>query len=264
MSNKIGIIQSRGLGDIVIALPIAWEYHNQGYQVYWPICEEFVNSFKDTASWVNWIGIKVDSTGLFFLDTPMQELRKVGITNDDDILYMYQYLSSVPEKTDPDLFAMMKFDQYKYGVCNVPFSKKWELDKCITRSPEREQALYDRVVKKSRYMVYQQKASDVSYDMDLSEVDPELQRIEITSLTDNIFDWLKIIEGAELIVLIDSVFANLIDQLRICEDTPKYFMRKWNRRVDGNPVLLGAWHYVPVQTPEGVEVRSLADAPIKK
>ena len=77
--------------------------------------------------------------------------------------------------------------------------------------------------------------------------------------TDNIFDWLKVIQGAELIVLIDSVFANLIDQLKICENVEKYFMRKWNRRVDGNPVLLGSWSYIPVQPPEGVKVQSLTD-----
>jgi hypothetical protein len=259
MNKKIGIIQSRGIGDIVIALPIAWEYYQQGCEVYWPICREFVSHFKDVAPWVDWIGIKTDSTGFFFLDTPMKELARAGITNEDDILYMYQYLSSVPEKTDPDLFAMMKFDQYKYAISGVPFKKKWELEKCITRNPEREQALYDQLVKKDRYMVYQQKASDVSYDMDLSSIDPEVQKIEITEVTDCIFDWLKIIEGAETIVLIDSVFANLIDQLSICESTDKYFMRKWNRRVDGNPVLLGTWNYVHVEAPEGVQVKSLAD-----
>jgi len=39
----------------------------------------------------------------------------------------------------------------------------------------------------------------------------------------------------------------------------KYFMRKWNRRVDGNPVFLNEWRYIPVQAPNGEQVRSLAD-----
>ena len=257
--KKLGIIQSRGLGDIVIALPIAKEYYDNGYEIHWPICAPFVSHFRKTAPWVHWHSIPMDDVGYFFLDTPMKILKKEGVTKDDDILYMYQYLSAVPEKTDPDFFAMMKFDQYKYAVAGVPFRKKWTLDKCITRNPDRERNLYDKLVKQPRYMVYQQISSDVNYDLDYSFVDPALQRIEITEITDCIFDWLKIIEGAEMLVLIDSVFVNLIDQLGLCDATEKYYVRKWNRSVDGNPVLMGQWGYVPVQPPEGQKVTSLTD-----
>lgn len=259
MNKKIGIIQSRGLGDIVIALPIALEYHQAGHEIYWPICQPFVASFKETVPWVNWLSVPVDRQGLFFLDTPLKLLAQQGIKQDDDILYLYQYLSSVPERTDPDLFAMMKFDQYKYAAAGVAFKRKWELDKCITRNLTREKALYNRLVKQPKYMVYQEKSSDVNYNMDLSVIDPSLQQIEITEITDNIFDWLTILEGAELLVLIDSVFANIVDQLNLCPDKEKYFMRKWNRKVDGNPVFLQDWQYLPVETPEGVQVTSITD-----
>jgi hypothetical protein len=242
-------------------LPIAWEHHKQGYEVYWPICEQFIPSFKDTASWVNWLPVPVDKVGYFFLDTPLKLLAEQGITEWDDILYLYQYLSSVPEKTDQDLFAMMKFDQYKYANTGVAFKKKWELNNCILRNEEREQALYDQLVKQPRYMVYQQKASDISYEFDLSEIDPDLQKIEITEVTDNIFDWIKILDNAELLILIDSVFANLVDQLNLAPNSDKYFKRKWDRRVDGNPVLLQDWMYLPTEAPEGVQVSSLADNP---
>jgi hypothetical protein len=259
--KKLGVIQSRGAGDIIIALPIAWEHYKQGYDIYWPFCEQFIPSFKETAPWVNWLAVPQDDVGYFFLETPLKLLAQQGITDWDDILYLYQFLSSVPEKTDPDLFAMMKFDQYKYANAGVAFKKKWELDQCITRNHEREQALYDQVVKQPRYMVYQERASDVSYEFDLSEVDPTLQRIEITELTDNIFDWIKILDGAELLILIDSVFANLVDQLNLAQNADKYFKRKWNRKVDGNPVFLQDWSYLPTEVPSGMEIKSLADNP---
>lgn len=264
MNKKIGIIQSRGLGDIVIALPIALEYHQAGHEIYWPICEPFIPSFKDTVPWIHWIPVPVDRIGHFFLDEPLKLLAREGITDHDDILYLYQYLSSSPERTDPDLFAMMKFDQYKYAAAGVAFKRKWDLAQCITRSPQREQALYTRMVKQARYMVYQQTSSDVNYNMDLSAVDPKLQRIEITEQTDNIWDWLQIIENAELVIVIDSVYANIIDQLGICSNVDKYFMRKWNRSVDGNPVLREEWQYLPVTPPEGVKVTSLTDLLAKK
>jgi len=257
--NKIGIIQSRGLGDIVIALPIALEYHEAGYEIYWPICENFIPSFRSTVPWIKWLPVPVDPVGHFFYDVPKKLLAEQGIVNDDDILYLYQYLSSHADKTDPDLFAMMKFDQYKYAAAGVAFKRKWELAKCLTRNNQREQGLYNSLVKQPKYMVYQQISSDVKYQIDLSSVDPTLQRIEITELTDNIFDWLKIIEGAELLILIDSVFANLVDQLNLCPDKDKYFLRKWNRRVDGNPVFLQEWIYLPVEAPKGEKITSLTD-----
>jgi hypothetical protein len=75
----------------------------------------------------------------------------------------------------------------------------------------------------------------------------------------SVFDWVKIINGAETIILIDSVFANLIDQLDLAPAADKYYMRKWNRRVDGNPVLIRDWTYVDIADPEGIKVQSLAD-----
>lgn len=256
--KPLGIIQSRGLGDIVIALPIADYYRQQGREIYWPICEEFVASFRDTVPWVHWIPVHTDPRGLFFLDTPTKLLADLGIT-EADTLYLYQYLNSVPERTDPDLFAMMKFDQYKYAQAQVPFKHKWQLAKCITRQPDREQALYEQLVDKPRYMVYQQRASDVSYDWDLSWIDPEVQRIEITEHTDSIWDWLKILEGAETMILIDSVFANIVDQMNINPDAGKYYARKWNRSVDGNPVFLNSWQWIEVEAPAGQRVTSLTD-----
>jgi hypothetical protein len=264
MTKSLGIIQSRGLGDIVIALPIAQYYHRQGYNIYWPVCEEFIPSFQNTASWVNWLAVKTDKTGYFFYDEPMRLLKEQGITEEEDILYLYQFLNSKPELTDPDYFAMMKFDQYKYAQAGVPFRDKWQLNECITRDSTREQALYDKVVKQPRYMIYQQTSSDVQYEIDLSQVDPELQRIEITAQTNNIWDWLKVIEGAELMIMIDSVYANIIDQLNLNPEAEKYYMRKWNRSVDGNPVLLQNWFYLPVVPPNGERVTSLTDLLGKK
>lgn len=262
--KPLGIIQSRGLGDIIIALPIARAHWEEGYDIYWPICEPFIASFRDVVPWVNWMPVPVDPQGLFFLDTPLKLLAEVGITQEDQMLYLYQYLSSVPERTDPDLFAMMKFDQYKYAVAGVPFKLKWQLSRSLERDYDRENAFYDRVITdrgiKTPYCVYQVRSSDVTYEVDLSVLPEGMQAIEITEdLTDSIFDWLTVIENADTIIMIDSVFANLIDQLGICQRADKYFMRKWNRRVDGNPVLASLWHYIPVTAPEGVAVQSLTD-----
>jgi len=258
--QRIGFIQSRGLGDIIIALPIAKEYTRRGYEVYWPVCEPFYQQMVRAAPWVRWMSVPVDEYGAFFYENPHKQLTAIGVTEE---LWLYQYLSSHPERTNKSHFAQFKFDQYKYAQAEVPFSHKWELAECIDRDPAAEKSLYNSVVTQERYMVYQGHASDMSYDIDLSIVEPGVQCIELRELEGySVFDWLRVLEGAETMILIDSVFANLVDQLGLNPAADKYYMRKWNRRVDGNPVLLGNWTFVDIADPEGVQVRSLVDTGI--
>lgn len=256
---KLGILQSRGLGDLVIALPIAHHYYKQGYKIYWPICEPFWSSMQNVAPWVNWIPIPVDPQGNFFAVEPIKRLRNLGI-KEENILWLYQYLNSNPERTDLNLYAMMKFDQYKYATTGVPFKNKWLLDQCITRNHTREQQLFDKIVKNPQYWVVHQHASDCDYDIDTGNIDPGCQIIEITEQTDNIWDWLKILENCQGMILIDSVFANIVDQLDLNPDADRYFMRKWNRGVDGNPVFLQEWTYLDVETPEGFRFQQVNPA----
>jgi hypothetical protein len=259
--QKIGIIQSRGLGDIIIALPIAKEYTRRGYEVYWPVCEPFYQQMVRVAPWVRWLSVPVDQYGQFFYENPHKQLQALGVTEE---LWLYQYLSSHPDRTNKSHFAQFKFDQYKYAAAEVPFRNKWQLAECLELDPAAQDSLYNTVVKQERYMVYQNHASDMSYDIDLSIIEPGVQCIELTELAGySVFDWIKVLAGAETIILIDSVFANLIDQLDLNPAADKYYMRKWNRRVDGNPVLLGAWTFVDIADPEGMQVQSLADTGLK-
>lgn len=245
---KRGIIQSRGLGDIVIALPIARHYHDQGDEIIWPVCEEFVASFATVAPWVTWVGVKTDPQGLFFLDTPLQVFDQMGVDR-DAVLYLYQYLNSVPERTDPELFSILKFDQYKYQTAGVPFYKKWDLVDCIQRDPARERALLDSLAIEGPYVLTHLEGSSHRASVDLSWISeeyPAARVVEITALTDNIWDWLALIEGAAAVICVDSVYANMIDQLRV-QGPDLYWIRRsgW----DLTPVLMGDWTWVPCDLP---------------
>lgn len=256
---RMGIIQSRGLGDLIIALPIAHYYSQNDYEVFWPVCEEFVNSMQQAAPYVTWIPIPTDPYGNFFVQEPLKKLKALNI-DEQHTLWLYQYINSNPERTDLNLFAQMKFDQYKYARANLPFSLKWNLKNCISRNYTREQKLFDTLVKNPRYWIIHQHASDVDYKFDLTLIDKECSIIEIEPVTDNIWDWLTILERAEGMILIDSVFANIVDQLNLNPDADRYYVRKWNRGVDGNPVFLNEWTFMNVETPPGFRFQQVNPA----
>lgn len=236
MTKRLGIIQSRGLGDLVIALPIAHHYHKEGWEILWPILEEFVPSMERAAPWVKWIPIPYDPPGRYFYDVPLQRLHNFKV---DEILCLYQALTGHPFHEEV-YFQHTSFDQYKYIKAGVPFMDKWKLGECLTRDPAREQALYDQVVQNPDYVVVHLEGSDHKARFDRSIIPQGWQIIEITAQTDCIFDWLRVLEGAQSLVMVDSVFANLVDQLGIGDD--RYFIPR--SHIGLTPVQGGHWEWL--------------------
>lgn len=235
-AKPLGFIQSRGLGDIIIALPIAHYYHNKGYAIHWPICEEFVSNFKDTVPWVNWIPVVTDRQGQFFYNEPMRLLSEQGV---GEAICLYQSLTGHPELATRPEFQITKFDQLKYHAAQVPFIKKWTLDQCITRNKAREQALKDQFNIQGPLALVHLEGSTHRAEFDLGLIPSDHQIIEITSLTESVFDWLGLLESASIIVAVDSVFSNLVDQLQITEQVDCYFIPR--SHIHLTPVLGGSW-----------------------
>lgn len=236
MTKRLGIIQSRGLGDLIISLPIAGHYHKQGYEIYWPICDEFMGSMTRAAPWVKWIPLQPD-TGAFFYDVPMARLKNFKV---DEVICLYQALTGHPEFSAEKYFQYTKFDQYKYIRAGVPFLDKWRLSEYITRDSQREQALYDQLVTNSNYVVTHLEGSTARATFDTAMIPQDWQTINIDQQTDSIFDWLKILEGAQSLVMIDSVFANLVDQMHIGDD--RYFIQR--SHIGLTPVQGGHWTWI--------------------
>lgn len=235
--ERLGIIQSRGLGDIIIALPIAYHYYKQDYEVYWPVCEQWVDQLKDAAPWMHWVPIIPDN-GPFFYDIPMKRLRALKCEN---VICLYQALSGHPEFTEEAWFQHTSFDQYKYIRAGVPFKEKWNLSECITRNTAREQDLYNKIITFDKpYVVTHLSSSEQTVKFDPNIVP---QDWEIVPITDQgyVFDWLTIIEKAEAVIMTDSSFANLVDQLQL--PVEKYFIPQ--HHIGLTPVHACDWHWLP-------------------
>lgn len=238
MTKKLGIIQSRGLGDIIIALPIADHYRRRGWTVYWPVCEPWVEQLSAVAPWVNWVPIRPDP-GPFFYDVPLERLRNLKM---DEILPLYQALTGHPEFSSEPWFQHTSFDQYKYIRSGVPFLDKWRLAECLQRHPDREQRLYDQIIGQDPrpYVVTHLTSSEQTVRVPADLIPPEYRIIPVTE-QGWLFDWLKIVEGAEALVMTDSSLANLVDQLQI--PVEKYFIPQ--HHIGLTPVQGCDWQWLP-------------------
>lgn len=236
--KKLGLIQSRGLGDIHIALPIALFYKKQGYEIHWPIYNQWLEQMQHYVPWIKWEPLEKKSNygGEFFYNEPLQILKKKNV---EKIYCLYSYLSSNTELSKEIYFPFVSFDRFKYIKSKVPFFYKWKLNDCIKRDHQREQKLFEKYVKNHKYIVTHLKASSHTADFDRSIIPNDYDVIEISN-DGYVLDWLKIIENSEMIIMTDSVMANIVDQLMI--DKKKYFLQKNN--IFFTPILGSNWEWI--------------------
>ena len=231
---RLGLIQSRGLGDIIIALPIAKWHHDRGTDIYWPIDEKFLPSFKDSINYVNFIPFAFKPTLSGFYTTPLEMLHAQKC---DKIINLYSYLSFLPINNSR-LSRSLSFDQYKYAISDVPFKEKWNL--IIERDPKKEIKLFSEKVTNNNYIVIHDKGSDTKASIQIPAKYKNHQQIIIDESTNSIFDWLYLIENAKCLFMIDSCFSNLVDQLELA--TEKYFILRSTSAY--TPVLKSNWKYI--------------------
>ena len=210
---KIGLIQVQRFGDLLITLPIAAWFIRQGHEVHWPVHAAYYDAIQAAAPAVKFI--PRDPAGVtdpleFFYRWPLQLLTDLGCQK---IFPLYSSLEGA-DFIDARLAGALKFDEYKYALTGVPFAEKWTL--ALTRDPAREKALHDRLGITRPYICVHNMASDVGAAVDLPPAWLEhFQIVQIQPLSDNPLDWLYTIEHAAKRIMIDSLYANLVEQLNI-------------------------------------------------
>jgi hypothetical protein len=211
---KIGLIQTRGIGDLIIALPIAEYLIDGGHEVIWPIDSRFLYFMRSASPRVIFLPVDHrvvgDNSLDFFMGYPRRILAEHGCAA---VFNLYSHLTGVQPASER-LSASLKFDEYKYAVCGVPFAEKWKLK--VSRNLVRERALFDRLNVTSPYICFHLSGSDCKIDIgSLEDVAQGLRIIQIDSLSDNPFDWIYTLENASRLVMIDSCFSNLVEGLNI-------------------------------------------------
>ena len=235
MSKRVGLIQTRGIGDIIIALPIADFLIQQGYDVFWPIDEQIVPAFQQVKPEVNFIAVIKGAGDL--LEKPLNILQRHDC---ERVIILYSYLKH-DEVYDKGLLRSLKFDEYKYAISGVPFSNKWNL--ILHRDHERELALYNKLGITKPYICVHLRGTKFKADITLPKPwSDNYQIIEVDKITDNPFDWIYTFENAAKLVFIDSCFSNLVEQLNLTNE--KYLILRSVCSL--TPVMKNGWRYLSV------------------
>jgi hypothetical protein len=212
LRKKIGIIQPRRLGDLLIVLPIARWLFDRGYEVWWPICHEWMD-IKNYVSYVNFIDIGTPEGSYEnaheFLVTKVDRIIDLGI--------------GVGRK----LKWTLPFDEWKYKEAGVPFEERQNLQ--LNRDYKKEASLIEHLNLKDSYTVTHSLGSYRSFDFQISD-SVEVEAVNGFSL----LDWIGVLEKAEKIYCIDSSVSNLIDGLNI--GSGKRFI-KFNDNIRGGTHL---------------------------
>lgn len=269
MATKIGIIQLRGAGDCLIAVPIAKWLYNKGMDIYWVIDGAFEKAFSQAFPYIKFMPLTVEEKTIqsnirnpYWFETPHKMLAEKGM--DEIISFPYEeilhykkigiearFIDPIPIRArELKLPFHTTFDQFKYAACNVPFDQKWKLD--IRRNIKREEKLFDQVVEdKGRPYVVTHLVGAmgrIQFNLDTSSF---LQNIGMANyqvisispeFTDNIFDWITVLERASCFIGLDSFFVNLVEQMNM--RMPKFFIRR--SPTNFTPVLRNNWEYIPV------------------
>lgn len=150
----------------------------------------------------------------YFFDAPLALLQDADC---ERIVSLYSALGGLPVTNEP-LAQSLKFDEYKYAICGLPFALKYNLK--LNRYAVREQALFDSLDLPQHYALVHQEGWSKRKNIEVPAHLRADRVVYIESLTDNPFDWLLTIERAQSLHFIDSGFANIVEQLQFKQ--PKY------------------------------------------
>lgn len=229
--KKLGIVRPCKIGDLIISLPIGKYYFEQGYKIFWPIMQKYYESFKEAAGhYINFIPITNDN--FFVVNSARQELENLKIKKILNLTFntgTFSDQNSLLYKRNN-----LKFDEFIYKLAEVPFERKWILD--IKRNKEAENFIYQKFVKNELYSVGHFDVEYNKYNWKQGEEtrskyyqkslifnrNENFIEIRIEKNVSSIFYWLKILEEANQLFLVDSSFANLVEGLNLKND--KYFL----------------------------------------
>jgi hypothetical protein len=235
-NNQICLIyQPLGIGDVFYCQGIGKHYLNKGYRVIWPL-----------ASHVMYLKNYIDSPGIEFIDIASDFPEKEK--------YMEQYndpWNLHPMNTEGDfVFLSLSNAQYRVKDSSLMISKyelvgldfhTWRDNFNFIRNTERENNLYYNILglnDDEPYVFLNKKyGTPPNYNEAPFSIDTNNKIIEMQFIPgDNLFDWLKVIENASMVVTVDTSYQYLMEKMDTLKATDFYCYPR-NGKEDWIPII---------------------------
>ena len=162
-----------------------------------------------------------------------RDLKNLTLINGDDN-FVKNYLNINKINNDDLLicgFGVMpkcSWDQVFYAQHNIDFKERWDSFK-IERDIDREQSLYDFLnPNDDDYVLIHNVGSDGVDRLNNNIINPNLKKIYVEKHTENIFDYLMLLEKSKEVHCVESSFHVLVDSLNL--NTSLFFHTLTNGR----------------------------------
>jgi hypothetical protein len=199
------VYQPLGIGDVFFCQGIGKYFLNKGYRVIWPL-----------ASQVMYLKEYINSPGIEFVNKDLDFPRKDFYIEQNPLViekdFVFLPLANASHRV-PNSSLMYS----KYELLGLDFNI-WRDNFNFTRNMERENNLYYNILglkEDEEYMFVNKKWGTPPYYNEAPfNVDTEYKVVEMQFIPgDNIFDWLKVIENASMIVTVDTSYLLLMEKL---------------------------------------------------
>ncbi len=225
------LIQPARLGDLFICLPIAKHYSDKGFDVFWPVMQEFLSTF-DNIDYVTPIplgaefGIGNCVPGAYACDDG---------TYDKVIDLSFGFPGSKVAFWEHNTMMASNFVDAKYKIAKMNIHLKHGIS--FNRNTEKEDSLYSALVSNDRYVVVHNSTSSGDGFLFEPEESADHQVIDVRPVEGyNLFDWYKVIRGAQKVYCVNSSFFNLLEGIDDFRDINKVYLNtrnaegSWNER----------------------------------
>jgi hypothetical protein len=250
MIKKALFIQPGKLGDLIVTSPIAKAYHEKGYEVHWPVFDNFknyFNAFEHVNSFT--VGAKMDSYAYYrnqridsvslnvFVDagtTFFKNLNKwLQNHKNPESFEIVDFCFTFPGHTNNHNNHMTKifmdenknWIDLKYHLANIPLKIRWDFS--WKRDQEKEEKLHKFIVEYAKNKYNSEKYSIVhNYKggRQLTEIEVE-NPINFSYIKGyEIYDWFKVLLNAQSITCIDSCLAHFVDVVPEFKNIEKYYL----------------------------------------
>jgi hypothetical protein len=240
MKRELLFIQPFRLGDILIQSAMVHHFSMIYDKVYFPFDKSCIPmkwnlNFND-----NVIIDEVDYPICECSDRLIKDLN-IDTSKVDVINMLVGFGQPNDELTTSFNRSRKRFDVYKYEKVGLTISDKWSKFR-YRRDNKKEQELYEKLNIKKPYIFLHDGGSHGLYHIKKHLVPQNVNTLRpVEGITDNIFDYLKIIEEAEQVHCIDSSFSNLIDLIGIGK---KNYFHRYARNISPVTINKGLWNEI--------------------